>query len=61
SSASARALHQLFGDALQQTRLISMSAVTTQTLRELGCEPAAEASEQTNAGLIEALMRSLNH
>ncbi len=60
SSASARALHQLFGDALQRTRLISMSAVTSQTLRELGLEPAAEAFEQTNVGLVEALVRSLS-
>jgi len=55
SSAIARSLWALFGDALQQTRLVSISPVTTATLRELGLEPAAEAAEATLPGVVDAL------
>ncbi len=45
----------MFGDDLKKTRLVSISPVTTATLRELGLEPAAEAAEATVAGVVDVL------
>ncbi len=45
SSAIARSLVQLFGEELKKSRLASISPITSQTLRELGYEPAAEAQD----------------
>ncbi|MCA9263331.1 MAG: uroporphyrinogen-III C-methyltransferase [Planctomycetales bacterium] len=55
SSAIARSLVQLFGDALRQTKLVSISPVTSATLRELGYEPAAEATSYTMEGVVAAI------
>jgi uroporphyrinogen III methyltransferase/synthase len=57
SSAIARAVVRLYGDALRQTRLASIGPLTSAALRELGYEPAAEASPYSTAGLIEAIVR----
>lgn len=59
SSAIARALAGQFGDALRNARLVSISPITTATLRELGFEPAAEAREYTMEGVIAALRAAL--
>lgn len=55
SSAIARSLVRLYGPLLGRARLASISPVTSQTLRELGLEPAAEATEFTIAGLVRAI------
>ena len=55
SSAIARAIVGLFGEQLRKARLASISPVTSQTLRELGHPPAAEATEYTMAGLVAAI------
>jgi uroporphyrinogen III methyltransferase/synthase len=55
SSAIARSLARLFGDSLRQTKLVSISPVTSATLRELAFEPAAEAKEYTMAGMVAAI------
>ena len=55
SSAIARAIVGLFGEPLRTARLASISPVTSQTLRELGHPPAAEAAEYTMAGLVAAI------
>ena len=55
SSAIARSLWALFGNDLRQTRLVSISPVTSATLRELGLEPAAEAAEATMSGVVDML------
>ena len=55
SSAIARSLARLFGESLLQTKLVSISPVTSQTLRELGLEPAAEAKEYTMTGVVAAI------
>jgi uroporphyrinogen III methyltransferase/synthase len=55
SSAIARSLARIFGDSLKQTKLVSISPITSATLRELGYEPAAEAKEYTMAGVVEAI------
>src|SRR5262245_32774267 len=55
SSAIARSLARLFGAALNKTRLVSISPITSGTLRELGLEPAVEAQEYTMAGVVAAV------
>jgi len=55
SSAIARSLGRLFGNDLHRSKLASISPVTSQVLRELGYEPAAEATEYTMTGLVEAI------
>ena len=56
SSAIARSLAALFGDALRQSKLASISPITSGVLRELGYQPAAEATEYTMSGLVEAIV-----
>jgi uroporphyrinogen III methyltransferase/synthase len=56
SSAIARSLAALFGPALHNAKLASISPVTSATLRELGFEPAAEAREYTMAGVVDAIV-----
>lgn len=56
SSAIAHSLARLFGDSLRKTNLVSISPVTSATLRELGFEPAAEAREYTMRGIVEAIV-----
>lgn len=55
SSAIARSLVRLFGPALKKTRLVSISPITSATLRELGYEPAAEATEYTMEGVVQTI------
>jgi uroporphyrinogen III methyltransferase/synthase len=55
SSAIAASLVKLFGETLRRTRLVSISPITSQTLRGLGFEPAAEATEYTMAGIVAAI------
>jgi uroporphyrinogen III methyltransferase/synthase len=57
SPAAARSLARLYGDALRRTRLASIGPPTSKALRDLGYEPAAEASPQTTAGLVDAILR----
>jgi len=56
SSAIARSLDLMFSSDLAATRLVSISPVTSATLRQLGWEPAAEAREATMAGVVEAVL-----
>lgn len=55
SSAIARSLVNLLGKELQKTKLVSISPITSATLRELGYEPAVEAREYTMQGVVDAL------
>jgi uroporphyrinogen III methyltransferase/synthase len=55
SSAIARSLWKLFGEELNRAKLVSISPLTSATLRELGLQPAAEAREATIAGVIAAI------
>ena len=55
SSAIARSLFALFGRDLEKTELVSISPITSATLREMGLEPAAEAHEATMPGVVEAI------
>ncbi len=56
SSAIARSLAKLFGEALRRTRLASISPITTATLQELGYTPALEATSYTPAGVVAAIL-----
>jgi uroporphyrinogen III methyltransferase/synthase len=57
SSAIARALVALLGESLRETSLVSISPITTQTLAELEFAPAAEASEYTMDGIVDAILQ----
>jgi uroporphyrinogen III methyltransferase/synthase len=46
----------MFGDDLRQSRLASLSPITSNTLRELGFEPTIEANVHNMQGLIDALL-----
>ena len=54
----AETLHQIFGPHLARTRLVSISPLTSRSLRELGLSVAAEATEATDAGLSQAIQRA---
>lgn len=56
SSAIARSLVRLFGDALGQAKLASISPITSGTLRQLGHKPAVEATRYTMDGLVGAMV-----
>lgn len=58
SSAIARGLVRMFGESLRGTHLASISPITSGTLRELGFEPAAEATVYTIEGLVQAIVNS---
>ena len=56
SSAIARSLATMYGDALRQAKLAAISPVTADTLAELGLSPAAVATTYTTAGLVDAIV-----
>lgn len=59
SSAIARSLHHLFGADLRRTTLVSISPVTSATLRELGYEPGVEAETYTMPGVVTAIRQAI--
>jgi uroporphyrinogen III methyltransferase/synthase len=60
STSVARSLARLYGDALRSARLASISPITSAALRELGHEPAVEASVHTASGVVDAVLSALN-
>ena len=56
SSAIARSLAAMFGDALRKTRLVAISPLTADVLRELGHQPTAVADQYTTEGIVAALL-----
>ncbi len=56
SSANARSLVAMFGDGLRNSKLASISPITSEVLRRLGHEPAVEANEYTTDGLVAAIL-----
>ncbi|MGH7139917.1 MAG: uroporphyrinogen-III synthase, partial [Pirellulales bacterium] len=58
SSAIARSLAALFGEDLRRARLASISPVTSETMRECGFQPAAEAEIYTMEGVVEAILQA---
>jgi len=59
SSAIARSLVSLFGPLLHHVRLASISPITSDSLRELGYEPAVEAVDYTMEGLVAAIQQAV--
>lgn len=57
SSAIARSLAAMFGPRLNMARLASISPITSATLRDLGFQPAAEATEYTMDGVVQCLLQ----
>jgi uroporphyrinogen III methyltransferase/synthase len=55
SSAIARSLVRLFGDALRQTKLVAISPLTAEVLTQLGHSPAAVAEDYTASGIVAAI------
>jgi len=58
SSAIARSAVHLMGDHLGSTKLVSISPITSDALRSLGCEPSAEATEYTMDGVVDAVLQA---
>lgn len=58
SSAIARSLVNLFGEDLRRTRLLAISPLTADVLRELGFPPALVASSYTTQGIIDVLLEN---
>jgi uroporphyrinogen III methyltransferase/synthase len=56
SSAIARSLARMFGPDLRHARLASISPITSETLRQLGREPAAEGAIYTMDGVVQAIV-----
>jgi len=59
SSAIGRSLVRMFGETLRQTKLASISPITSQVLCECGFPPAVEAGEATMSALVEAVVESV--
>ncbi len=59
SSAIGRSLHAMFGAALQQTQVVSISPQTSSALRELNIEPAAEATVYNMPGVVDAMVHAV--
>ncbi len=55
SAAIAESLHRLFGDALQNTKLASLSPAISKSLTELGLQVSVEASSPTMSSLVAAI------
>jgi len=61
SSAIARSLVNMFGDALRRTKLVAISPLTAEVLTELGHAPAVVAEEYTTDGMIAAILATAGH
>jgi uroporphyrinogen III methyltransferase/synthase len=59
SSATARSLWRLYGDALEGVSVASISPVTTDALRELGLDVTVQASPHSVPGLVEAILSAV--
>ena len=57
SSAIAESLVRMFGETLRQTKLASISPITTGTIHRLGFKAAVESQTATMHGLFEAMSR----
>ncbi|MBT8398419.1 MAG: uroporphyrinogen-III C-methyltransferase [Gemmatimonadetes bacterium] len=56
SSPTARSLVRLYGEALRSAKIVSISPLTTATLKELGYDPVFEARPHTVDGMVSALV-----
>jgi uroporphyrinogen III methyltransferase/synthase len=56
SSAIARSLARMFGDALRNTKLAAISPLTAEVLAELGHSATVVAETYTTVGIIDAIL-----
>ncbi len=56
SSPTARSLVRLYGELLKTAKIVSISPLTSATLKELGYEPAVEATPHTVDGMVDTLL-----
>ncbi|MEW4454035.1 uroporphyrinogen-III C-methyltransferase [Bremerella sp. JC817] len=56
SSAIANATVALLGEEMKKSKLVSISPITSNTLRELGFEPVVEAKTYTMQGIVDAIL-----
>jgi uroporphyrinogen III methyltransferase/synthase len=56
SSSIARSLVRMFGEELRRTELVSISPITSATLRELGFSPHYEAATASMEGIVEVFI-----
>ena len=56
SSSIASSLVKMFGENLSRARLVTISPVTSATLRRQGFEPSVEATSYTMDGIVEAIL-----
>jgi uroporphyrinogen III methyltransferase/synthase len=61
SSAIATWLAERLGDRLTNTRLVSISPVTSATLRQFGLEPHVESQSATMDGIVAAILDDAHH
>jgi len=57
SSPTARSLVRLYGELLRTAKIVSISPLTTATLKELGYEPAVQATPHTVDGMVDTLLK----
>jgi uroporphyrinogen III methyltransferase/synthase len=58
SSPTARSLVRLYGDLLKTAKIVSISPLTSATLKELGYEASNEASPHTVDGMVDTLLQA---
>jgi uroporphyrinogen III methyltransferase/synthase len=58
SSATAESLYRMFGDSLSQTKIASLSPITSKTITDLGLTVTAQADPFTIDSLIEKVLES---
>jgi uroporphyrinogen III methyltransferase/synthase len=58
SSPTARSLVRLYGQMLKTAKIVSISPLTSATLRELGYDPEVEAVPHTVDGMVKALLEA---
>jgi len=56
SGPTARSMVRLYGELLRTAKIVSISPLTSATLRELGYDPEVEATPHTVDGMVEALL-----
>jgi uroporphyrinogen III methyltransferase/synthase len=58
SSPTARSLVRLYGELLRSAKMVSISPLTSATLKELGYEAAFEASPHTVDGMVDTILHA---
>ncbi|WP_442509533.1 uroporphyrinogen-III C-methyltransferase [Novipirellula sp. SH528] len=57
SSATAESVHRMLGESMKQAKIASLSPITSQTVRDLGCTVTCEADPYTMESLVQSLLK----